>query len=444
VDLEKYGQDWSQLLTPNPSLVFFPKSTDEVSQFLAYCFENSVAVVPSGGRTGLSGGAMATNQEVVLSLEKMNQIGEVDLLGHTLWVQAGAVTESVHEHCRHFDLTWPVDFASKGSSQVGGNISTNAGGIRVIRFGSTRNWVLGLKVVLASGQVLDMLSPLEKNNTGLDLKQLFIGSEGILGVITEAVLKLAPLDKQAHLVMFQLDSFKSVMSLFQISRTLSLNLNAFEVMSDNCFERSIEHFGLPQVFSNSQAASKTSVYVLAELNGDKEFDEIELQKLMNCSGLIDSVLAQNSEDASRFWKIREGVAEAIMSDFQVHQQDISVPVGQLEKFTETLENVYADYFRSLDNVFIFGHIGDGNLHIFIRKPKDEAANEFLDLCHQFDSKLFQFIENFKGSVSAEHGIGLLKKQALSYTKSKAEIAILIDLKKNLDPKNILNPSKILD
>src|SRR6185503_9173192 len=183
-DLQTYGRDWTKVYSPKPAAIAFPRTTDEVSRFLKICSKNNIAVVPSGGRTGPSGGAVATAGEIVLSLAKMNRMGPVDTLSHTVRVQAGAVTEAVHQHCAAQGLTWPVDFASKGSSQVGGNIATNAGGVRVIRYGLTRQWVLGVEVVLANGDVLQLNGALEKNNTGVDLRQLFIGSEGILGVVT--------------------------------------------------------------------------------------------------------------------------------------------------------------------------------------------------------------------------------------------------------------------
>src|SRR6478736_5514871 len=189
-DLAEYGKDWTKVYAPKPSVAVFPRTTEEVAKVLRLANELDVAVVPSGGRTGLAGGAMAPNGEVVLSLARMRRMDPVDLLGATVRVQAGAITEAVHQHAAAHGLTWPVDFASKGSSQVGGNIATNAGGVKVIRYGLTRQWVLGLEVVLADGSILELNGALEKNNTGIDLRQLFIGSEGVLGVVTEATLKL--------------------------------------------------------------------------------------------------------------------------------------------------------------------------------------------------------------------------------------------------------------
>src|SRR5215468_10132060 len=223
-ELAELGRDWTRVYAPHPTAAVFPRSTDEVSRILALASEHRVPVVPSGGRTGLAGGAVAAKQELVLSLARMRRIDPIDELGQTLRVQAGAVTQAVHEHCAEHGLTWPVDFASKGSSQVGGNIATNAGGVRVIRYGLTRQWVLGLEVVLASGEVLELNGALEKNNTGFDLRQLFIGSEGTLGVITEATLKLARLPARSDVMLFAVADLAGVLALFRAARKAPFTL----------------------------------------------------------------------------------------------------------------------------------------------------------------------------------------------------------------------------
>ena len=212
-DRATYGRDYTRVHEPNASLVVFPTTTAEVSHTLRLANEHGVAIVPSGGRTGLAGGALATKGEVVLSFDRMRRMDPVDVLGGTVRVQAGAVTQAVHEHCAHAGLTWPVDFASKGSSHVGGNIATNAGGVKVLRYGLTRQWVLGLEVVLASGEVLELNGALEKNNTGQDLRQLFIGSEGTLGVVTEATLKLAKLPGKLTVALFAVEDLAKVLDL---------------------------------------------------------------------------------------------------------------------------------------------------------------------------------------------------------------------------------------
>ncbi|MGZ3700126.1 MAG: FAD-binding oxidoreductase, partial [Bdellovibrionota bacterium] len=258
--LETYGKDWTKVHPPKPSAVVFPRTTDEVSRFLKLCSQHHVAVVPSGGRTGLAGGAIAARGEVVLSLSKMARMDAVDPLAQTVHVQAGAVTEAVHHHCAPLGLTWPVDFASKGSSHVGGNISTNAGGVKVIHYGLTREWVLGLQVVLMSGEVLELNGALEKNNTGVDLRQLFIGSEGTLGVVTEATLKLTRVPGALDVFFFAVKDIPGVLKLFLEARRAPFPIMAFEMLTQNCLEAVTAARGIKSPF-----AEKSGAYVLLEV-----------------------------------------------------------------------------------------------------------------------------------------------------------------------------------
>jgi FAD/FMN-containing dehydrogenase len=444
-DLEKYGRDWSGVLEPKPALIAFPRSTAEVSDFLRACTELEIAVVPSGGRTGLSGGAMAANGEVVVSLEKMNHLGEIDRQALTLEVGAGAITESVHRATAEAGLTWPVDFASKGSSQVGGNLATNAGGVRVIRYGLTRNWVLGLTVVLMSGEILRLNGALEKNNTGIDLRQLFIGSEGTLGVITEAVLKLCPLPREAltQVCFFAVRDFDAVLRLFADARRGPFTLSAFECLSDGCL-REVLHHGL----RSPVEVGTGNAYVVMEVEAeDPPAFEAWLTALFEREGsdaqVLDGTLALSKKEQAEIWALRERVAEAVMLGSEVHQQDLSVPIAALGDFFSDVESRYAEAYPEFET-FIFGHIGDGNLHIFIRKPADMARDAFHARCAESDTMLFELCRKFRGSVSAEHGVGLLKKPAVGYSRSEAEMNYVRALKRAFDPKGLLNPGKMVD
>jgi len=439
-DLLKYGQDWSGVLIPAPSLIGFPRSTEEVSLFLKTCSDLRIPVVPSGGRTGLSGGAVATNGEVVLSFEKMNRIGIPDLQALTLEVEAGAVTEAVHLVLAPYGLTWPVDFASKGSSQIGGNLSTNAGGVRVIRYGLTRNWVLGLTVVLMSGEILRLNGALEKNNTGIDLRQVFIGSEGTLGVITEVVLKLCPLPREAqtHVCFFALENFAAVLKLFADARQGPFTLSAFECLSDRCLKE-VVRMGLRSPVDPGEAEAYVVMEVEAE-NG--EAFETWLSDVFSKGLVRDGTLALSPKEKSEIWALRERVAESVMMGSEVHQQDLSVPIASLVDFFTDIESRYREAYPEFE-VFIFGHIGDGNLHIFIRKPKALASDAFHLRCEASDTMLFELCQKFQGSVSAEHGVGLLKKPALPYTRSLGERTLLRGLKDAFDPLGLLNPGKIV-
>jgi FAD/FMN-containing dehydrogenase len=439
-DLEKYGKDWSGVLTPRPSLIAFPRSTDEVSKLLKACNELSIPIVPSGGRTGLSGGAVAANGEVVLSLEKMNRIGKFDAQAFTLEVEAGAITEAVHAFTAPHGLTWPVDFASKGSSHVGGNLATNAGGVRVIRYGLTRNWVLGLTVVRMNGEVLQLNGALEKNNTGIDLRQLFIGSEGTLGVITEAVLKLCPLpvEERTQVCLFALKDFASVLSLFSGARKGPFILSAFECLSDACLKEVVRHGGRSPFEPGAGEA-----YVLMEVEAENgpAFEEW-LTAQFEGDLITDGTMALSAKEKAALWSLRERVAESVMTNAEVHQQDLAVPITSLVDFFTDVEKRYATAYPEFE-VFIFGHIGDGNLHIFIRKPPGMESGAFHARCAESDTMLFELCEKFKGSVSAEHGVGLLKKPALHYSRSESELSYLRAMKKAMDPKGLLNPGKMI-
>jgi FAD/FMN-containing dehydrogenase len=441
-DLQAYGKDWTKAHEPAPLAICFPSSTEEVSRLLGLCFQEGIAVVPSGGRTGLAGGAVAAKGEVVLSLERMRKMGSVDPLALTVQVEAGAVTEAVHEHCKPHGLTWPVDFASKGSSTVGGNIATNAGGVRVIRYGLTRNWVLGLTVVLMDGTILRMNGSLEKNNTGIDLRQVFIGSEGILGVITETILKLTSLPGDRDVFLFGLADLPGVFDLFEAARKSKLLVNAFECFSQDCLEQVLAHRNLSAPF-----ATPCAQYVLLEVErpsgaSGQEAVEAWLTGLME-SGLVkDAVLAQSEKEASNLWAMREGISESLAHRGLLHKHDISLPIHRLKEFIEVWTRDIDQNYPGL-KPYIFGHIGDGNLHVNLMKPESMPVGEFKALCKKADEGMFAWIRQFEGSVSAEHGIGLLKRHLLSYSRSEEEIRLMRQMKQVFDPKSLLNPGKVL-
>ncbi|HET9450627.1 MAG TPA: FAD-binding oxidoreductase, partial [Aggregicoccus sp.] len=417
----------------------FPRTTEEVSRLLALCSAHRVAVVPSGGRTGLAGGAVAARGELVLSLQRMNRLGEVDLLGNTCRVQAGAVTEAVHQHCAAHGLTWPVDFASKGSSQVGGNIATNAGGVKVIRYGLTRQWVLGLQVVLASGEVLELNGALEKNNTGIDLRQLFIGSEGTLGVITEATLKLAPLPGPQSVFLFAVPDVAAVLRLFRDARRAPLVLSAYEFFTDRCLARVQRHRKLRSPFE-----APSGCYVLMEAEAsDAGAVEAWLGSLFERGLVTDGTLAQGAAQAQELWTLREAISESLAATGLPHKNDISLPVARLEAFCGELESVFSARYPGWE-ICLFGHIGDGNLHVNVMKPDDMEKAEFLSHTKASDHVMFELVKKHAGSISAEHGVGLLKKDYLPYSRSPSELQLLRTLKRALDPLGILNPGKILD
>ncbi|MFN7131495.1 MAG: FAD-binding oxidoreductase [Myxococcales bacterium] len=438
-DLQEYGRDWTKVFAPAPSAVALPRTTDEVSRLVRLCAQHRVAVVPSGGRTGLAGGAVAANGELVISLQRMRRMDPVDLLGATVRVQAGAVTQAVHLHCEPHGLTWPVDFASKGSSHVGGNIATNAGGVKVIRYGLTRNWVLGLQVVLPSGEVLELNGALEKNNTGTDLRQLFIGSEGTLGIVTEATLKLTRLPRAVSVMLFAVEDLAGVLRLFREARLSPFTVMAYEFFTDVCLARVQRHRKLRAPF-----AAPTSHYVLLEVENADETALGEWTATLFEKGLAtDGVIAANATQAQELWSLREGISESLSGTGLPHKNDISLPIAALEAFCGEFYRVFADRYPGWE-IALFGHIGDGNLHVNVMKPDDMDKAEFLARASEADHDMFGLVRKHGGSISAEHGVGLLKKPYLGYSRSPAELETLKAIKRALDPLNIMNPGKVVD
>ncbi len=434
----EYGRDWTRVIAPAPSAVAFPRTTDEVSRLLALASAHKFPIVPSGGRTGLAGGAVAARGELVVSLARMRRMDPVDELGATVRVQAGAVTEAVHRHVAAHGLLWPVDFASKGSSQVGGNIATNAGGVRVIRYGLTRQWVLGLQVVLASGAVIEANGALEKNNTGLDLRQLFIGSEGTLGIITEATLKLTPAPAVTSVLLAAVPDLAGVLRLYRNARRAPFTIAAYEFFTDRCLRRLQMHRGL-----KSPLSAAASHYVLLEVESGPAALEGWTAAAAEGGLIADGTIAQSQTQAAALWALREGISESLSATGFPHKNDIALPVAELEGFCAALDALVAAKYPGWE-VCLFGHIGDGNLHVNVMKPDDLTLEQFLTRTHAVDHDLFTLVRRHRGSISAEHGVGLLKKPYLEFSRSPEELAVLGAVKQALDPLGILNPGKIFD
>ncbi|MBZ0119393.1 MAG: FAD-binding oxidoreductase, partial [Sandaracinaceae bacterium] len=363
------------------------------------CAAHGVPVVPSGGRTGLAGGALATRGELVVSLARMSAIDRVDPIGMTVRVQAGAVTEAVHRATAEHGLTWPVDFASKGSSQVGGNIATNAGGVRVIRYGLTRQWVLGLTVVTAKGEILELNGALEKNNTGVDLRQLFIGSEGTLGIVTEATLKLARLPGHLDVFFLAVADLQSVLRLFERTRRGPFTIMAFEMLTDRCLARLGRHRGLV-----SPLATPATHFVLLEVEApDRERLDEWLAELLEHEIVLDGTRAASHEQAAHLWALREGISESLSATGLPHKNDVALPIAELAPFCDALERAFAERYPDWE-ICLFGHIGDGNLHVNVMKPDAMSKQDFLSYTHDADRTIFELVRAHHGSISAEHGI----------------------------------------
>lgn len=438
-DLALYGRDWTRVYQPAPSAVAWPRSTEEVAAVLSYCNQNGVAVVPSGGRTGLAAGAVAAAGEVVLSMELLKGMEEVDRLGLTLKVRAGTITQEVHEHARQWGLTWPIDLGSKGSCHVGGNLATNAGGVRVIRYGHARHWVTGLEVVLMDGTVLDLGGGLHKDNSGPELRQLMIGSEGILGVITSATLKLAPEPRGQQVLLFAVESVQAAVELLSHARlTGRLELLAFEFLSSGCMESVIQVQNRPLPFS-----APAPGYVLVEVEGALDEPlETWLETVLTEGLVADGVLARSSAERRSLWGYRENITESLGHLGLMHKNDVSVEVARLPEFVKGVQQEVAPHYPG--SVFLFGHLGDGNLHVNVMKPGDMPPAPFWEACRQADIYLYKLLAQLGGSISAEHGIGLLKKNSLHFTRGATGIDAMRRIKRALDPSGLLNPGKVFD
>ncbi|MBN8540997.1 MAG: FAD-binding oxidoreductase [Deltaproteobacteria bacterium] len=437
--LQHYGRDWTRHFDIRPSAIVFPVEADEVVRLVKWARKNHVGLVPSGGRTGLSGGACATNGEVVVSFERMNRILDYNELDRTVRVQPGVVTEALQNFAKANDAYYPVDFAARGSSHIGGNIATNAGGVKVLRYGLTRDWIAGLTVVTGAGELIDLNKGLVKNATGFDLRHLFIGSEGALGFVVEALVRLTSPPKPLTVMILGLSDLDSVMKVFNRFRT-QLPLTAFEFFSDVALRTVVAHTHLPKPLGTD-----CPNYLLIEVeNTDASTEASILESFEHCleaGWVLDGAIAQSEAQSRDFWRLREDISEA-SAPFTPYKNDVSVTVAKVPEFLAKTDAVLKKGYPDFQVVW-FGHIGDGNMHINILKPNGMDRIDFLKRCKGVNADLFKIIAELGGSVSAEHGVGLVKKDDLSNTRSAAEIQIMRQLKSVFDPDGIMNPGKML-
>jgi len=438
-DLEHYGRDWTRRWTPAPLAIALPADVGQVQAVVRWAGAHGVAIVPSGGRTGLSGGAVAASGELVLSLERMNRVLGFDPVDRTLAVQAGTTLQAVHEAAAAHGLAYPVDFASRGSCSIGGNIATNAGGIRVLRHGNTREWIAGLKLVTGTGELLDLGRGLVKNSSGYDLRHLAIGSEGTLGVVVEATLRLADPPPPTQVMLLALPSFEVLMDVFAHLRA-QLRLEAFEFFTDRALHHVLAHGG------QAPFAEVHPYYVVTEFAMRGEADEAAmLAAFEHCTGrgwVADGAIAQGDAQAAQLWRLREGITESL-ARHAPYKNDVSVRVSAMPAFLAEAQALLGRGYPQFDVVW-FGHIGDGNLHINVLPPEGMDGAEFVGQCEQVTRLLAETLQRHGGSISAEHGIGLVKKPYLSSTRSAAEIEVMRGIRRVLDPHGIMNPGKLFD
>jgi FAD/FMN-containing dehydrogenase len=438
--LKFYGKDWTTYFDIKASAILFPQSTEDVQKIVLWARKNKIGLVPSGGRTGLSGAAVATNGEVIVSFEKMNQILNFNEVDQVVTIQPGVVTETLQQYAHNKGLYYAVDFAARGSSQMGGNIATNAGGIKVVRYGLTRDWVAGLKVVTGTGEILELNRALVKNATGLDLRHLFIGSEGMLGFIVEAQIRLTQAPPPLQVLVMGASGLDSVMNIFGEFKKKT-TLVAFEMFSEKALKKVIESTGLPRPFETT-----CDYYVLAEVEMRSEADQAHVLEVFEAcleKGLVvDGAMSQSDSQAKNFWRLREDISESL-AKYSPYKNDISVAISKVPAFMQDLDLILSKAYPTWEVVW-FGHIGDGNLHINILRPDGMSKEEFVKECRKVDQMVFDAVKKQGGSISAEHGVGLTKKSFLGYSRSAAEIELMKGIKKVFDPDGIMNPGKVID
>ena len=438
--LQHYGRDWTRFYKPAPLAVVLPGSIAEVQALVRFARKHNIGLVPSGGRTGLSGGAVACQGEIVVAFDRMNRLSDFNPVDQTVVCEPGVVTEQLQSFAEQQGLFYPIDFAATGSCQIGGNIATNAGGINVIRYGMTRSWVAGLKVVTGTGELLTLNRGLLKNNAGYDLQQLFVGGEGTLGFVVEATMRLTRPPENSTVLLLAVESMTAVLSVAE-SFQQKIDLTAFEFFSEQALTLVMAHSELPRPLQQ-----KAPFYVLLEFENTSTALEEQVMALFEHSimegWVVDGVMSQSLQQVKNLWRYREDISETI-SRWTPYKNDISVVVSKMADCLAEIDDVVAKEYPGFSIIW-FGHIGDGNLHLNILKPEGLDQEPFLELCKEASRQVFAVVQKYGGSVSAEHGIGLLKKEHLGYSRSEPEIELMRGIKRLFDPDGIMNPGKVFD
>jgi len=436
--LDGYNVDWLRTVRGSSRIVLRPSCTEDVSVLLSYCNEHNIAVCPQGGNTGLVGGSVPVFDEVVLSMSSMNRIISVDEVSGVLTCEAGCVLEQLDDHLQSFSLRMPLDLGAKGSCQLGGNVSTNAGGLRLLRYGSLHGSIVGAEFVLADGTIVDVLSTMRKDNTGYDLKQLLIGAEGTLGIVTKLAIACPPKPNSETVMLLSCGSYDDVLKLFKRARLgLGDILSAYEFYDHGCVQVVQEH-----LHQACPLSDPSPFYVLIEACGsDARHDEEKLhtflERVMEAGLVSGGTIATEPSKIAALWAGRERITEALLHDGYVYKYDISLPLAELYEVVVELRSRLASN-KDVLRIVGFGHMGDGNLHLNIttRRYEDRVLAEL-------EPWLWEQIRRMRGSISAEHGIGFKKRAVLSYSKSPESILLMRRLKDVFDPRGILNPYKTI-
>jgi FAD/FMN-containing dehydrogenase len=437
--------EWRSKYRGNTPLMLKPQSTAAVSRILAICNEARTPIVPQGGNTGLVGGQIPFDGEVLLSLSRLNRIRKLDEEGLSVVAEAGVILAELHRAADAADRYFPLSLASEGSCTIGGNLSTNAGGVNVLRYGNMRELVLGLEVVLADGTVLDLLRTLRKDNTGYDLKQLFIGAEGTLGIVTAAALKLFPTPAERVTAFVALPDVNAAVALLnRVQSAMGGLLSAFELIPRIGLEMVLAH--IPQ--TSDPLAAPSPWYVLLDAESGAHFalrDIVEqaLASAMTERIATDAVVAASEAQRAALWRLRESLSEAQKYEGGSIKHDVSVPIAAIPEFLARGIEAVQRLVTGVRPV-PFGHLGDGNIHFNFSVPKGADDAAFLARWEEINRAVHDIVHHFGGSISAEHGVGIMKREEIARYKSAAEIELMRMLKRTLDPNNILNPGKMVE
>tara|TARA_Y100000389_G_C17468116_1_gene527629 strand:- start:161 stop:1531 length:1371 start_codon:yes stop_codon:yes gene_type:complete len=437
IELEPLLLDWRGVIRGVALAAVFPKNTQQVSEIIKLCKKTHISIVPQGGNTGMCAAATPNNtgKQIILSLSRMNKIKNIDLANFSMVVESGCILENIQQAASEVGLHFPLSLGAEGSCQIGGNLATNAGGINVLRYGTARAQVLGLEAVLADGTVVSNLRSVKKDTAGYDLKQLFIGSEGTLGIITAATLRLYPKPGDLTTAMVTLKTANDAVNLLaKLRNTLGNKIEAFELISNHTLSLLEKHIADTKI----PFSEKTNWYVLMDVaigEGRAHLDNALMEafdeKLIN-----DVIVSKNISEARKLWKMRHSIAEAERAEGKSLKHDISIPSSRMQEFL----NKGDDFLSKIEpnaKLIVFGHVGDENLHYNVTVPSGSEKNEEITI------GIYDIVSNLGGSFSAEHGIGQLKKQYLAKYRSAEEINLMKTLKFALDPNNILNPGKVI-
>ena len=434
--------EWRDTWHGNTPIMVSPDSVEMVADVVRACQRRGTPIVPQGGNTGLCGGAIpnADGSQVLLSMSRMNRVRQVSPDDHSMVVEAGCTLLEVQQAALEAGRFFPLSLAAEGTCQIGGNLSTNAGGINVLRYGTARDQVLGLEVVLANGDIWHGLRSLRKDTAGYDLKQLFIGSEGTLGIITAACVKVYPQARNSCTAFIAVpDPAHAIDLLSQLRADLADQIQAFELIPDRAIRFVARH--VPSAALTLEPV--TPWYVLLEAtNVQQEALENLLMAALEKGRIADAIVAKNDSEANGFWAFRHAISESQKKEGASLKHDVSVPVGSVADFIAAATKASLE-FQPGTRVVPFGHVGDGNIHFNLSQPVDMAGDAFLDLREAFAGVIYDIVHRFSGSISAEHGVGQAKRDDLRRYKSETDLTLMTTLKRALDPHNILNPGKVI-